>query len=247
MYTANSVGDLPGTRDALPEAVDVVVVGGGIAGASTLYHLAEAGIDALLLERGTVGGGATAAAIGILSPPVRQPFHEMAHHRGDETAARIWRFALDSVASLGAALREAGAAEEAELDLSGGTVLAESHSEHEVRASFEASEQTYGSPRVFEDLIEDGWAVSEKTVAASMARQGLQGRCTTRKRRSLTRPDAAAPPLPDLVQRDFGASRIDEKWCGDLTEMLDAALDEFGGVVVGGDGEAMGRVGVGSA
>lgn len=138
MDTAKTLHPLSGTDEDLPEAADVVVVGGGIAGASTLWHLAEAGIDALLLERGRVGGGATAAAIGILSPPVRQPFHEMARHRGDETAARIWRFALDSVASLGAALTEAGAADDAELDLSGGTVLAESHSEHEVRASFEA-------------------------------------------------------------------------------------------------------------
>lgn len=37
---------------------------------------------------------------------------------------------------------------------------------------------------------------------------------------SLTRPDkAAAPPLRDLLQRHFSASRPDEKWCGDLTEI----------------------------
>lgn len=138
MDTAHTTDPFPGTGDALPDAADVVVVGGGIAGASALYHLAEAGIDALLLERGGVGGGATSAAVGILSPPVRQPYHEMAHHRGAETAARIWRFALDSVSSLGDALRAAGAVDAAELDLSGGTVLAESHSEHEVRASYDA-------------------------------------------------------------------------------------------------------------
>jgi pimeloyl-ACP methyl ester carboxylesterase len=41
---------------------------------------------------------------------------------------------------------------------------------------------TYGSPRVFEDLAEAGWKVSVNTVAASMARQGLQGRSPKRKR-----------------------------------------------------------------
>ena len=79
--------------------------------------------------------------------------------------------------------------------------------------------RTYGSPRVFEDLVEAGWKVSVNTVAASMARQGLQGRCPPRKRRSLTRPDKAAAPIEDLVKRDFSADAIDQRWCGDLTEI----------------------------
>lgn len=78
---------------------------------------------------------------------------------------------------------------------------------------------TYGSPRVFEDLVEAGWAVSINTVAASMARQGLQGRSPKRKRRCLTRPDKAAAPIPDLVKRDFNAEAVDQRWCGDLTEI----------------------------
>ena len=78
---------------------------------------------------------------------------------------------------------------------------------------------TYGSPRVFADLIEAGWKVSVNTVAVSMARQGLQGRTPKRKRRSLTRPDKAAAPVPDLVKRDFSAEATDQKWCGDLTEI----------------------------
>jgi putative transposase len=40
-----------------------------------------------------------------------------------------------------------------------------------------------------------------------------------RKRRSLTRPDKAAAPIPDLVGRDFTAEQIDQRWCGDLTEI----------------------------
>jgi putative transposase len=64
-----------------------------------------------------------------------------------------------------------------------------------VKVSFDESggtPGTDGSPRVWEDLVEAGWKVSVNTVAASMARQGLQGRCPKRKRRSLTRPDKAA-------------------------------------------------------
>lgn len=91
-----------------------------------------------------------------------------------------------------------------------------------VKESFDNSggtPHTYGSPRVFEDLIAGGWRVSKKTVAASMARQGLQARSPKRKRRSLTRPDKAAAPIPDLICRDFNADGIDQRWCGDLTEI----------------------------
>ncbi len=91
-----------------------------------------------------------------------------------------------------------------------------------VRASFDDSGGTpctYGSPRVREDLVEAGWRVSMKTVAASMVRQGLAGRSPKRKRRSLTRPDKAAAPIPDLVRRDFTAVAINQRWCGDLTEI----------------------------
>lgn len=91
----------------------------------------------------------------------------------------------------------------------------------EVKRIFEESggtPRTYGSPRVHAELVDGGWHVAEKTVADSMARQGLVAR-PKRRFRSLTRPDKAAEPLPDLLKRDFSASRPDEKWCGDLTEI----------------------------
>ena len=91
-----------------------------------------------------------------------------------------------------------------------------------VKASFDDSggtPGTYGSPRVWEDLVEAGWSVSVNTVAESMARQGLVGRSPKRKRRSLTRPDKAAAPIPDLVGRDFSTGPVDQRWCGDLTEI----------------------------
>jgi putative transposase len=88
-----------------------------------------------------------------------------------------------------------------------------------VKRSFDASGGRYGSPRVLADLVEDGWRVSKKSVEASMARQGLVARPTRARRGFLTRPDKAAPPAPDLVKRDFTASAINHKWCGDLTEV----------------------------
>ena len=80
-----------------------------------------------------------------------------------------------------------------------------------VRASFDDSggnAGTYGSPRVFEDLIEDGWEVSVNTVAVSMRRQGLVARTPKRKRRGLTRPDKAAAPIGDLVNATSRLRRL---------------------------------------
>ena len=87
-----------------------------------------------------------------------------------------------------------------------------------VAASFGASGGTYGSPRVLADLRAEGWRVSKKTVEASMARQGLQGR-SPRRRRGLTRPDQSARPAPDLLGRDFSADGVDRKWVGDFKQI----------------------------
>jgi len=49
---------------ALPERADVVIVGGGVMGASAAFHLAEAGVSVVLLERGALAGGSTSKAAG---------------------------------------------------------------------------------------------------------------------------------------------------------------------------------------
>lgn len=50
---------------ALPSSADVIIIGGGIIGASIAYYLAKNGIsEVLLLERGMMGEGATARCAG---------------------------------------------------------------------------------------------------------------------------------------------------------------------------------------
>lgn len=88
-----------------------------------------------------------------------------------------------------------------------------------VKKSFDDSGATYGSPRIYDDLVEAGWRVSVNTVAASMVRQGLAGRPPRRRPKNLTRPDKKARPFPDLVRRDFSAAEPNQKWCGDMTEI----------------------------
>jgi sarcosine oxidase subunit beta len=48
----------------VPDRAEVVVVGGGVMGTSAAFHLAEAGVDVVLLERGSLGQGSTCKAAG---------------------------------------------------------------------------------------------------------------------------------------------------------------------------------------
>jgi transposase InsO family protein len=87
-----------------------------------------------------------------------------------------------------------------------------------VRVAFGKARGLHGSPRLLHDLRDDGWRVSEKTVADSMRRQGLMAR-RIRRRSGLTRQDKTAPKFPDLLKRDFTASRPNARWVGDMTEI----------------------------
>ena len=50
---------------ALPSRASVVVIGGGVMGLSTAYHLASAGVtDVVLVEQGELGSGSTCKAAG---------------------------------------------------------------------------------------------------------------------------------------------------------------------------------------
>ena len=87
-----------------------------------------------------------------------------------------------------------------------------------VRVAFTAARGLHGSPRLHADLVDDGWTVSEKTVADSMRRQGLVAR-RIRRRNGLTRQDKTAAKFPDLIKRNFTSDRPNARWVGDMTEI----------------------------
>ncbi|MEO7420877.1 MAG: IS3 family transposase [Ornithinibacter sp.] len=91
-----------------------------------------------------------------------------------------------------------------------------------VRVMFTKKRGLHGSPRLVHDLRDDGWTVSEKTVADSMRRQGLLAR-RIKRRNGLTKQDKTAPKFPDLLRRDFTADRPNARWVGDMTEIPTAA------------------------
>ena len=88
-----------------------------------------------------------------------------------------------------------------------------------VRASFEASRQRYGSPRVLEDLREQQIHISRKRVVRLMQEEGLQARA--RKRfKSTTMSDHDQPVAANLLDRQFEAPAPNQRWVGDTTEFV---------------------------
>ena len=110
-----------------------------------------------------------------------------------------------------------------------------------VRASFDESRQRYGSPRVHEDLIEQGVRVSPKRVARLMQEDGLVARARKRFKMT-TMSDHDQPVAANLLDRQFEADSPNRRWVGDTTELLignggklylAAILDLFSRFIVG--------------
>ena len=105
---------------------------------------------------------------------------------------------------------------------------------------FAKHRRTYGSPRITADLRDEGWRVSENTVAQLMAELGLAARRKKRRRRT-TRQGRGRWRAPDLIGRDFATERLNHKWYGDGTEIptgegklyLDSVLDMGSRRIVG--------------
>jgi len=79
-----------------------------------------------------------------------------------------------------------------------------------------ASRGTYGSPRILDDLADEGIHVGRKRVARLMRAAGIVG-VSRRRYRGTTRRDHESIAAPDLVERQFTADDPDQLWVADIT------------------------------
>jgi putative transposase len=84
------------------------------------------------------------------------------------------------------------------------------------RVHFEIGRGLYGVRKVWHQLLREEIDVARCTVERLMRREGLQGARRGKTFRT-TRPDGTATRPPDLVQRQFRASRPNELWVVDFT------------------------------
>lgn len=87
----------------------------------------------------------------------------------------------------------------------------------QVRAEHAASDETYGAPRLAHELKRKGTKVDKKTVAASMARQGLEGISPRGFRPVTTIAGESAHRIPDRVQRTWDQGGLNKVWISDIT------------------------------
>jgi transposase InsO family protein len=91
-----------------------------------------------------------------------------------------------------------------------------------VVAAFEASRQTYGSPRIQQELAGQGVKVGRNRVARLMREEELRAR--EKSRFVVTTDSNHGQSVPDnLLERDFSAKRENEKWVGDITYLPTAS------------------------
>jgi transposase InsO family protein len=110
----------------------------------------------------------------------------------------------------------------------------------EIWAIHSRSRKTYGSPRVHAELTADGFRVGKNRVARLMRIENLRGQ-RKRKQPRTTNSQHSHPVAPNHLNRDFHATRPNEKWLADITYIptaegwlyLAVVLDLFSRKIVG--------------
>jgi len=104
-----------------------------------------------------------------------------------------------------------------------------------------ASDTTYGMPRIHAELADLGVTASRNRIARLMRLHGLRGVSRRRGWCVTTKRDKDSRPAPDLVQRQFTATALNQLWVADMTYIptwagfgyLAVVLDVFSRKVVG--------------
>ena len=87
-----------------------------------------------------------------------------------------------------------------------------------IRSAFALAKATYGSPRMTRELRDDGIAIGRHRVARLMRENALKAR---QRRRFKRTPDSlhAFPIAPNLLNQDFNATRPNQKWGADISDV----------------------------
>ena len=86
----------------------------------------------------------------------------------------------------------------------------------EIRRVHAANYGVYGAPKVWRQLNREGISVARCSVERLMRQEGLRA-VVRGGYKSITTPAKVADTRPDLVDRDFSATRPNQLWVADLT------------------------------
>ncbi|WP_428653146.1 NAD(P)/FAD-dependent oxidoreductase [Runella sp.] len=80
--------------------IDVVIMGGGITGSLIAYHLAKAGIPAIVVDKRKIGMGSTCASTALLQYEIDTPLAELAEYVGVHNASRSYLLCLEAIGKI---------------------------------------------------------------------------------------------------------------------------------------------------
>lgn len=85
-----------------------------------------------------------------------------------------------------------------------------------IKAINAQSQQTYGSPRIADQLRDEGHSVSRPRVARLMRKAGIKA---IQPKRFVVTTDSAHQyhPAPNLLNRSFSPTKLGQAWVSDLT------------------------------
>ncbi len=86
-----------------------------------------------------------------------------------------------------------------------------------IEAARSGRRRVYGARKTWKELRRRDVDVGRDQVARVMRQHGLEGKLRGSKKRTTIAGEAAAERARDLLQRDFTATRPNEKWVADLT------------------------------
>ena len=97
-YWLETAGEqIGGSGDALPESVDVAVIGAGFCGLSAARTLARRGVRTVVLEAETIGWGASCRNGGMVLTGMKLPVPTLLARYGHDAVRRMYAASLESI------------------------------------------------------------------------------------------------------------------------------------------------------
>ena len=79
---------------------DAIIIGGGISGALTAWHLIQSGVECILVDGRSIGLGSTCASTSLLQYELDLPLHKLKKTIGEHKAVRSYQLCSDAIDKL---------------------------------------------------------------------------------------------------------------------------------------------------